>query len=176
MEKKAKRVKSNVNTMKVQTTEQAELKSFLVVIGVVLLCVLGLWLVTDKVVNKDKEEEKETEIVGTINYEVASVGTMFNRPQESYYVVIYDVTGDKAYDMASLVSAYAAKEGAAHVYTVDLSDYMNKKYYDPAKVDTKVKSYSDDIRFGDMTLIKIKNGKISKYIVDYEKMEKELGV
>ena len=42
MEKKAKRVKSNVNTMKVQTTEQAELKSFLVVIGVVLI---GVWYV-----------------------------------------------------------------------------------------------------------------------------------
>ena len=53
---------------------------------------------------------------------------------------------------------------------------MNKKYYDPANVNTKVKTYSDDIRFGDMTLVKIKNGKIVKYIVDYEKMEKELGV
>ena len=53
---------------------------------------------------------------------------------------------------------------------------MNKKYYDPAAVDTKVKTYSDDIRFGDMTLVKIKNGKISKYIVDYAAMKKELGV
>ena len=38
------------------------------------------------------------------------------------------------------------------------------------------KTYSDDIRFGDMTLVKIKNGKISKYIVDYAAMKKELGV
>ena len=174
--KKVKRVKSKSNTMKVQTTEQSELKSFLVVIGVVVLCVLGLWLITDKVVNKEQEEEAEQEVVGTINYDVASVGTMFNRSEETYYVVIYDITSDNAYDMSSLVTAYAAKEGSLHVYTVDLSNHMNKKYYDPEKVDTKVKTYSDDIRFGDMTLVKIKNGKITKYIVDYSKMEKELGV
>lgn len=174
--KKTRKVKSNVNTMKVQTTEQSELKSFLVVIGVVVLCVLGLWLITDKVVNKNKEEEKEQEAVGSINYDVASVGTMFNRREETYYVVLFDTTGEKAYDMSYLVSTYGKKEGALHVYTVDLNDYMNKKYYDPANVNTKVKTYSDDIRFGDMTLVKIKNGKISKYIVDYDAMKKELGV
>lgn len=175
--KKVRKVNSNTNTMKVQTTEQSELKSFLIVIGVVVLCVLGLWLVTDKVVNKEKEEEKkEQEVVGSINYDVASVGTMFNRREETYYAVIYDVTGDKAYDMSVLISAYKAKEKALHMYVVDLNDHMNKKYYDPEKVDTKVKSYSDDIRFGDITLVKIKNGKIVKYIVDYSKMESELGV
>ena len=174
--KKAKKVKSNANSMKVQTTEQSELKSFLIVIGVVVVCVLGLWLITDKVVNKEKEEEKEQEVVGKINYDVASVGTMFNRREETYYVVLFDTTGDKAYDMSSLMSSYKQKEGALHVYTVDLNDYMNKKYYDPTKVDTKVKTYSDDIRFGDITLVKIKNGKITKYIVDYNAMKKELGV
>lgn len=174
--KKVRKVKSNVNTMKVQTTEQSELKSFFIVIFVVVLCVLGLWLVTDKVVNKDKEEEKEQEVVGAINYDVASVGTLFNRPQSTYYAVIYDTTSDKAYEMSSLVTAYKAVEGSLHIYTVDLSDYMNKKYYDPAAVDTKVKTYSDDIRFGDATLVKIKDGKIVKYIEDHAKMKAELGV
>lgn len=175
--KKTKKVKSKINTMKVQTSEQAELKSFLIVIGVVLVCVLGLWIITDKVVSKNSnEDEAEQEVVGTVNYDVASVGTMFNRREETYYAVIYDVTGDKAYDMSVLISAYKAKEKALHMYVVDLNDHMNKKYYDPEKVDTKVKSYSDDIRFGDITLVKIKNGKIVKYIVDYSKMESELGV
>ena len=174
--KKVRKVSPKNNGMKVQTTEQAELKSFLIVIGVVLLCVAGLWIITDKVVNKEKEEEKEQEVAGQINYEVASVGTMFNRREETYYVVVYDSTGDYAYDMATLYSSYRAKENSIRIYSVDLSEYQDKKYYDPEKVDTNVKTYSDDIRFGDITLVKIKNGKIVKYIVDYEKMKKELGV
>ena len=32
------------------------------------------------------------------------------------------------------------------------------------------------MKVGDITLIKVKNGKIEKYIVDYAKMEKELGL
>ena len=33
-----------------------------------------------------------------------------------------------------------------------------------------------DMKVGDITLVKVKNGKIDKYIVDYAKMQKELGI
>ena len=32
------------------------------------------------------------------------------------------------------------------------------------------------MKVGDITLVKVKNGKIEKYIVDYAKMQKELGI
>ena len=62
-----------------------------------------------------------------------------------------------------------------HVYTIDLSNELNKAQYDAENVNTKAKKVSE-MKVGDITLIKVKNGKIEKYIVDYAKMEKELGL
>ena len=58
MEKKnVKKVKSSAKKLKIKTTEQSELKSFLVVVLVVIGCVLGLYIVTVAFV-APKETEK----------------------------------------------------------------------------------------------------------------------
>ena len=180
--------KNKVKTEKVKknkiyysnTEEKNELKKFLIVIIVVLGCVGAIYLITRAFVTKDlfnKEEDKTEEVTPvTPNYDKAIIGTMLNRPEEVYYVVIYDATEGKYIgDMSSMVSSYNAKEGHKHVYTVDLSDHLNKSYYDPENVNEKATSVSD-IKVGDITLIKVKKGKIDKYITDYAKMKKELGI
>ena len=175
--------KSNIKKNKINyvTTEETnELKKFLIVIVVVLLCVGGIYLVTRAFVTKDlfKDEEPTTEEVTPVvpNYDIAIMGTMLNRPEDTYYVVIYNtVEGDYVADMSALVSSYNAKEGHKHIYTVDLSDYMNQSYYDPENVNVKAKTL-EEVKVGDITLIKVKKGKIDKYIVDLAKMKKELGL
>ncbi|MBQ8659791.1 MAG: hypothetical protein IJ475_03030 [Bacilli bacterium] len=175
--------KSNIKKNKINyvTTEETnELKKFLIVIVVVLLCVGGIYLVTRAFVTKDlfKDEEPTTEEVTPVvpNYDIAIMGTMLNRPEDTYYVVIYNtVEGDYVADMSALVSSYNAKDGHKHIYTVDLSDYMNQSYYDPENVNVKAKTL-EEVKVGDITLIKVKKGKIDKYIVDLAKMKKELGL
>lgn len=175
--------KSNIKKNKINyvTTEETnELKKFLIVIVVVLLCVGGIYLVTRAFVTKDlfKDEEPTTEEVTPVvpNYDIAIMGTMLNRPEDTYYVVIYNtVEGDYVADMSALVSSYNAKEGHKHIYTVDLSDYMNQSYYDPENVNVKAKTL-EEVKVGDITLIKVRKGKIDKYIVDLAKMKKELGL
>ena len=144
-----------------------------------MLGVGGLYLATRAFVTKDlfgkEEKTEEKEVVGQVNYDVAIMGSLLNRPYKEYYAVIYDTTGDYMYDMSSLVTAYKGVKDAKHIYTVDLNNKLNKDYYDPANVNTKAKTLNE-IKVGDITLVKVKDGKISKYITDLDKMKSELGV
>lgn len=168
--------KRNINY--VATSEQKELKNLIIVILVVVLCVGGIYFLTRVFVTKDLfSDDTEDEVVaGSINYDVTIMGQIFNRPYDEYYVAIYNYEEmSYATDMSMLVYNYTNKDEHLHIYSVDLSNVMNIDFYDPENVDTKVKTL-DNLKVGDMTLLKIKKGKISKFIVDYAKMEKELGL
>lgn len=174
------KTKKKVKKVKYKTAEQEEMRKFILVIVVVLVCVGAVYLLTRAFVTKDlfdKKDENNTEEVveGVVNYSVAIVGQILNRPYDQYYVVVFDREGDYSSDMSSLVSAYNIGEDPLHVYVVDLSNKLNKDFYDPENVNNKAKSASE-FKFGDITLIKVKKGKVDKYITDYAKMQKELKV
>lgn len=180
--KKNESVKRNDKPEKIkfQTSEQEEFKSLLIVILVVIICVAGIYVFTRAFVTKDlfkKDETTEEEVTaGSIDYEVAIMGQILNRPYDEYYVVIYDKEdGDYVNDMYTLTNSYSQLDNHLHMYVVDLSNEMNKQYYDPENVNTGAKSLSE-MKVGDITLLKIKKGAINKYIVDYSKMESELGL
>mgnify|MGYP001038491679 CR=1 FL=1 len=179
MEKEKNKVKkAKRNKVNYQTTEQEEIKKFLIVVLVVILCVGAIYLCTRAFVTKDlfsKNEEAEQVTPGTINENVAIMGQLLNRPYNEYYAVIYNATGKFSVDMSQLVTKYNSKEKHLHIYTIYLDNSMNADYYDPENVNEKAQSVSD-IKVGDITLVKVKNGKIDKYIVDYSKMQKELGI
>ena len=181
MEKKKKIEKNKKvnNKVSYRTSEQDEMIKFVVVILVVLLSVGAIYLITRAFITKDLFEDKtdtsEVSQTGTVNYEVAIMGQLLNRPYKEYYAVIYDSEGDYSSDMYTLITNYAKKENHKHVYTIDLSNKLNKEYYDAENVNKKATKVSE-MKVGDITLVKVKNGKIDKYIVDYAKMQKELGV
>ena len=174
---KDKKVKAKKVTYR--TSEQDEMIKFVIVILVVLLSVGAIYLFTRAFVTKDlfKEDSSPTETVqeGKVNYEVAIMGQLLNRPYKQYYAVIYDSTGDYAADMYSLVTSYSKLKDHKQVYTIDLANELNKSYYDAENVNKKPTKVSE-MKVGDITLVKVKNGKIEKYIVDYAKMQKELGI
>ena len=173
-EKKAK------NKIRYNTGDSAEIRSLIIVVVAVILIVCGLYLATRLFVTKDlfkKEEEVVEEVTpGEISYDTIIMGQLLNRPYDEYYVAIYNQTdGDYIIDMLTLVNSYKQLDKHLHIYVVDLSNKLNEDYYDPEKVNVDAKELSD-IKVGDITLIKVKKGAINKYIVDYAKMEKELGL
>jgi len=178
---KNNKVKKNKNKINyAATTEQKEIKSLIIVIIVVVLCVGGVYLLTRAFVTKDlfgSDSTTDEEVTaGTINYDVAIMGQILNRPYDEYYVAIYNSSeGDYISDMATLVYSYKNLDKHLHIYVVDLSNELNADFYDPENVNTKATKVSE-MKVGDITLLKIKNGKINKYIVDLDKMKKELGV
>lgn len=174
-----KNKKANQNKVVYRTSEQDEMIKFIVVILVVLLCVGGVYLFTRAFITKDlfKDEVETSEVSqeGKVDYNVAIMGQLLNRPYKQYYAVIYDSEGDYAVDMYSLVASYSKVKDHKHIYTIDLANELNKPYYDAEKVNKDAESVSE-MKVGDITLIKVKNGKIDKYIVDLAKMKKELGI
>ena len=170
--------KAKKNKLYYSTGEQAEIKKFVIVVLVVLVCVVGIYYVTRAFVTKDlfthDTTKEETIVPAEVNYDVAIVGQIMNRPYDEYFVAIYDTTGSNNYDMSNIVSSYKS-QNKLHIYRVDLSEYMNKDFYKPDEVNEKATGV-DDFKFGDITLLRIKKGKITKYITDLDAMKKELGV
>lgn len=181
MEKKKKIEKNKkVNKVSYRTSEQDEMVKFVIVILVVLLSVGAIYLITRAFVTKDlfvedSKNNSEAAQQGSVNYEVAIMGQLLNRPYKQYYAVIYDSEGDYNFDMYTLVSDYTKQKDHKHIYTIDLANELNKSYYDKENVNKKATKVSE-MKVGDITLVKVKNGKIEKYIVDYAKMQKELGI
>ena len=162
---------------KLRTAEQEEMFRFICVIFVVIIICAGVYLLTRAFVTKDlfKKDASEEVVAGKINYDVAIVGEILNRPYDEYYVFVFDKSSNSANEMSAIIYSYKSKEKHLHTYTVELSNPLNSKYYDKENENLNPTS-AEDFRFGDTTLIKVKDGKIEKYINDIEKIRKELDV
>ena len=104
--KKERKVKSSMKKLNVKTTEQSELKSFIIVVLVVLACVLGLYFITTAFVAEDKAEPEDKEVAGTVNYDVAIMGQLLNRPYDEYLVLLYSSEESEAAYYSTLLSKY----------------------------------------------------------------------
>lgn len=135
---------------------------FIVTLVIVLALCIGIYFLTKYVVNKDTDtntETSETKDV-SINYESAIIGTMLNKKDNEYYVILYNKSKDDAYKYTQLVTNYKALKDSLPIYIVDLSTPMNSPYYTSEATNPKAENLSE-LKFGDITVIKVKNGKIT---------------
>ncbi len=154
--------------------EDKAVRNFIIIFIIVLLLVVGIYFFT-VFINKDSETKNDETNASTevkIDYEKAIVGTMLQANNADYYVILYKSDDTKSSEYQSLVSKYKTNKDAKTVLTVDLSNALNSKYYD--KDNTNY--YSDninDLRFGDITVLEVKNNKIVKSFDSVEKIKKE---
>lgn len=154
--------------------EDKTIRNFIIVFIIVLLLVVGIYFLT-VFINKDNEsktEETNTSSEVKIDYEKAIVGTMLQANNADYYVILYKSDDAKSSEYQLLVSKYKTNKDAKTVLTVDLSNALNSKYYDKDNT-----NYSSDninnLRFGDITVLEVKNNKIVKSFDSVEKIKKE---
>ena len=139
----------------------------LITLGVVAI-VVGLYFLTDKIIAKKANANN-----ADFDYSAATVGTMFNRPYDEYYVFLYDSTASEASTYSSLITTYISKEDSKKLYTVDLSMNLDSKYLSESS--NKNPSNPNEVKIKDSALILIKDGKVSKYyesLEDYQKVLK----
>lgn len=160
-----------------QTEEQKELFHFLIVLVSVIVLVLAVYFIS-KAFIVDKTLFEVNYVAGEINEERAIVGTMFNRPEKEYYVMAYDESASQAVYYSALSSKYTtSQDGALKVYHIDLSNTLNASYHvDNEKESNKKATKPSEVKLKDLTLIKIKDGKIVKYLETISDIEKELAV
>ncbi len=168
--------KKNKNAEKYISDESRELKNFIFILLGIIVLVLIVYGVS-RIFVKDKETTTDNEVIpGEVNYEIVSIGTMLNRIDKEYYVMIYDVEDPNAVLYSAIINKYASNEKAKPIYFCDLGNKLNSSYY----VGKDGKSNPDaqeikDLALKDVTLIKVKNGKITKYIEEIDTIKKELG-
>lgn len=166
-----------IKAEKYRSEEQEEIIRFIKILIIVIIFVLAAYLFTRIFVTKDlfnKDDNTSEEVIaGTINYDVTILGSLLNKPEDEYYVLAYDSENLRAVYYSSLITNYKYNEDALKIYYANLNNPFNAKYYDKDNTNLDVKSL-EDLRVGDLTLFKIKNGKISEILTDEKKIAEEL--
>ena len=128
---------------------------FKIALGVILfiaLAYVGINIFNGNWNILNKENKKTTEI----NSKMLMVGTMFNKEEEEYLVLAYDMN-DKSQEFYSVLSSnyYDTK----HLYLVDLSSGFNTSFVGEK---TEVSNDLKKLKFGGPTLLTIKGNNITK--------------
>lgn len=172
MNMKVKSVKRERKGKVVERTTKDEFKSFgltlvgvLVFLGVCYLGVLGMQAlgVFDKGYTAPTKETTE------IDHEFISIGTVFNRDLNTYYVLFDNY--ESTYTQDAYVN-YLVDNLDEKVYKVDMSEYNNSEYKSE-EANAKAQKV-EDLKINDITLIKISKGKNVKYITGSENIEEYL--
>ena len=138
----------------------SEVKKTIIIILVAIVLLVGMYFLTTIILSKDNEEEKIME--NAIQYDEILAGESFNQKEEEYYVIYYDST-DEYSTISSLISSYQLNNTDTKLYSVDLSNGMNKKYVTDGDIVTLDAS---SLRVKDNTLLKFSNGEVSEVITD----------
>ena len=162
--------KAKKRERKVVVNETDKIKSAVyTVIGVLLffglmyLCVLGL-----NKIGAFEEGYTKPETKTEFDYEKIMIGNVFNRSENTYYVLFDNY---KDYKVDSYINSLI-KDSDEVVYKVDMSLSENASHV--SDDNNKNASSSDELKINDITLIKISNGKIVKYLVGTEEIESYL--
>lgn len=162
---------------KYHTDEQLEAIRFVKILLVLVILIVGIYFLTRAFVTKDLFNKKETDntVQGEINYNTTLIGSMFSKPEEEYYVMIYDTENINAVYYSGLASNYSRKEKALKVYFADLNNGLNKKYVAKENENVNVNTIDfDEFKVGELALIKVSKGKIVKALTEEEEIAKEL--
>lgn len=156
--------------------ETKEVRRFIIILFSIIVIVLVVYAIS-KIFVKEPEQTNSTITAGEIDYDIVSIGTALNRPENEYYVIIYDVENTQAVLYSSIISKYSNKEKALKVYYCDLGNALNNKYYVGSEGSSnKAAQNIDELALKELTLLKVKNGKITKYIEDLDTIKSEFGI
>ena len=139
----------------------SEVKRGIIIVVVAVLVVLFMYFLTTRILAKDDSSNEDKVRENAIQYDEILAGESFNKTGE-YYVIYYDST-DQYSSISSLISSYQLNNKDVKLYSVDLSDGMNKKYITDGNIVTKDAS---SLKVKENTLIKFNNGKVDEDITD----------
>lgn len=172
-----KNKKNKLKQEKYISEEAQEIRRFVIILFSVIIFVLLVYGIT-RALSDDPVDNTEKEVVaGEIDYDMVTIGTMLNRNLSEYYVAIYDEENPKAVYYSTIIAKYAEGEDAIKVYYCNLGNKLNEKYQaeDDSKTNPDAKSI-DELSLGELTLIKVKKGKIVKYLEGVDTIREEFGV
>ena len=140
----------------------SEVKKTIIIIVVIVVVLAFMYFLTTKILEKNSSSSSDDVTESVIGYDKILAGESFDQNEEEYYVVYYDSTN--AYSaIGSLVSYYQMNDTGIRLYSVDLSDGLNRKYVTDGDV---VTTDAPSLRVKDNTLLKFNNGVVVEIITD----------
>ena len=166
IKKREKQVKLQ-NKKEVSETE-TEVRRFVCIL-IVLLVVIGVFYF---MASRGSKNTNTNEVV--IQYDDISVGMILNRKEYSeYYVLAYSSDSENYTDLNRLYRIYRNRDNVTKLYTVNLSDSINKDFIATEGAKLNVDNAAD-FRFATDTLLYIKDGKVSKTYTTFKAIENVL--
>lgn len=133
-------------------------RNIIILLIIVIGISLGIYFLTDNMIKKEnKNSDTKTEI--KIDYDIATIGTMFNRVEDEYYVLIYSKESDGS-NLDSVLATYRSSDNYIKTYYVDLDKKVNS-YVLGEELNQKPNN-SNEVKVKEATLYKINNGKVVK--------------
>ena len=156
---------------KYYSEEQQEIRSFIkILIGLVLIF-LVLYFLSNKFVGNDNNI-KRTNQSGKVQYDSISIGTLLNRADNEYYVLVFDSEDLNNSYIVNKASSYKSNHDSKPLYSADLSLEFNKKFVSDESFYRK--DTLDGIKFKGTTLVFVKDKHIIKFIESSDDIDKEL--
>lgn len=153
-------------------------KKIIITTVVVLVFLVAFYFITVAILNKEDSSKSSSTKKDTGEVEIQSneilVGTSFSIKDSEYLVVYYDTTDDAINGkIQNAVSTYRNASKDVNLYTVNMSDGLNKSYV--SESGNSMASNASELAINGPTLIKFKDSEIVDYvegvdrIVDYLK-------
>ena len=167
----SKKIKNNrIKQGKSISEDETKVKNLIIIFIIVLLASLGIYFLSESMIDKEKSKQNELKDV-EIKYDVATIGTMFNRIEEEYYVLLYS-NKDDGVELNSLLDSYRTKDEYVKTYYVDLDKKVNSNALGKKLV--KEPKNSKEVMVKGATLYKIKDSKVIECISGVEEISKIL--
>ena len=171
--KKAKLVKNN-KKQEIMEKDSYSLKSFLLII-LVLVIILGIFYLITTLVVKPVNPTDNDNGVTIIDETKITLNNLLNRKEKEYYVLTTKQNNNAQANYQTLynnyINEYKKLEESLTFYNVNLDDALNKGY-----ISDKL-NISDDLselKVNDDILFKIKDNKIEEYFAGSKNILKEL--
>lgn len=170
--KQAKREGRNVKEVQQKKQEASTLKpkSFLIILGIVVVFFTILYLITGLFITKDLKSDKKDKETTDEQQEIASDNKILaidtlKQSEEEYYVYYYDTT-DENEEITNLT--YSLDKT---VYKVDLHDDFNSNYVGES---SGIVDKIEDLKVSAPTIIKVSSNKIIEYYNGIDEIKSKL--
>ena len=146
MVKNSKKLKQT----KFENEDVAQIRNLIIIFVIVVLICVGVYFLTDNMIKRENINNATTQEV-EIDYDIATVGTMFNRVEEEYYVLMYSSENDSKLD--SVLNKYRSSDDYIKTYFIDLDKKVNSTVLGDKLV--KEPKNSKEVKVTGATLYKI---------------------
>ena len=167
--KKKKKIKVEENI----SFDYSEIKKVVITTSVVLIFFACFYFLTVAIVNKDEKKDDTADSSSKTNeveiqHKEILLGSSFSIKDDQYLVVYYDTTDDDLSSLTSAISTYRSSSKDVNLYTVDMSDGLNKGFV--GETPNKKATKASELSISGPTIIKFTDNKISTYIEGMDKV------